>query len=413
MTCRPRWVILFRLSSVVLTLFAVAWILWFMPTLEAGSSGLPDYGEIHKFDPAREGGHLLPNLDEWMQGGRRDQRVRIVTNSKGFRNRKEFSREVPAGTLRILLLGDSFVDGMRTDQEDTIGAVLERGLKSGLANTRWSDVEVMVSGHNNPCDAWYAYQEHGRRFAPQLVVLGVTLGNDLTWQGYRRWMMPVTGADGAPGLRFDATANAYLFPINVGVMLPPTAFEPEPAWGFLTRAEMNVRSFLADRFRFAGDSIPMPTNPWVSERGRVHAADFTLSLGIFGRPLMPEAEQWFADLEEVLAGMNGEVDRSGSRLLVLLFPVRVQVDAKSWDLTRRAYGLKEAAFDLDAPNRRIDACCRRLGVPCLDPSDELRAGAKKGEGPFFRPRGDMHFNEAGQRLCAEFLRQYLAGHTLP
>ena len=38
-------------------------------------------------------------------------------------------------------------------------------------------VEVIISGHNNPANAWYHWQEHGHRFQPDLVVVGVTVGN--------------------------------------------------------------------------------------------------------------------------------------------------------------------------------------------------------------------------------------------
>ena len=32
------------------------------------SHHLLDYRDIHRFDPLREGGHLLPNIDGWMKG---------------------------------------------------------------------------------------------------------------------------------------------------------------------------------------------------------------------------------------------------------------------------------------------------------------------------------------------------------
>ena len=81
--------------------------------------------KIERWHPRQEGGHLLPNLNMNMQGGDRSgQRVRIITNSKGFRNDREFADHVPPDTFRILFMGDSFVDGFRTDQTRTIGNVL-------------------------------------------------------------------------------------------------------------------------------------------------------------------------------------------------------------------------------------------------------------------------------------------------
>ncbi len=390
---------LISLASAAFTLAAVGLVLRFVPKLERGGSGLADYGETYRFDATREGGHLLPNLDMWMRGSAQNSKVRIVTNSKGFRNREEFSYAVPDGTFRILMLGDSFIDGIRTDQDETIGAVLEGYLKSHGSRSRYSDFEVMISGHNNPCDAWFYFQEHGRKYAPQLVIVGVTLGNDLTWQGYRRWMIPVPTVDGSVRLRFDGK-SMDLVPKNLGVLLPPGAFDPPSSWDAWTDTEMRLRRFLADRFGFAGYSIPQPTNPWSSSRRQVHAADFTLSLGIFHQPRMPEAEEWFQDLQDVLAGLKHEIAASGAQLLVLIFPVRIQVNREEWELTRRAYGLMESAFDLDYPDRRIVAHCRQLDIPCLDLIETYRAHVRTHGDPLFRPRGDMHLNEAGQRLSA-------------
>jgi hypothetical protein len=398
---------LVRIGSVGLTLVAAAGMVWLLPILDRRDSSLPDYDAVHAFDPSREGGHLLPNLDEWMQGGGRGSRVRIVTNSKGFRNRKEFTYETPANTCRILIVGDSFVDGMRTDQDATIGALLERELKDRAANASYADFEVMVSGHNNPADAWYGFQEHARKYSPKLVILGITLGNDLSWQGYRRWMQPVVAADGSTRLRFDAS-SMEVARFNEKILLPPSSFDPESPWELLTSAEMRVRRLFSARFAFAGYSIPLFTAPWWSRRREVHAADFFLSLGIFCRPSMTEVEIWFEDLDQVLAGFAAEVARSGGQLVVLVFPERLQVNPDEWNLTRRAYGLKGDAFDLDYPDRRIAATCRRLRLPVLDLTDAFRERIRAGEGPLYRPRGDMHFNEAGQSVAAASLASYLS-----
>lgn len=126
---------------------------------------LPDYDDVVQFDPEREGGHLLPNLNLDVRG--EFGPVHFITNSKGFRNAKEFQYTPPSNVYRILLLGDSYVDGMRTAQEQTIGAVLQEILNAHLQNTR--QVEVLISGQNNPANAWYAYQEHGHKYHPELV----------------------------------------------------------------------------------------------------------------------------------------------------------------------------------------------------------------------------------------------------
>ena len=137
----------------------------------------PDYGDIHHFDPSREGGHLLPNLDLLVNGERVGQRVRFITNSRGFRSDREFSYEAPESTYRILFLGDSFVDGMRTDQENTIGYILEEILDStSLAELRVADrpIEELHELYDQGM-AVFAAQDTLRRLRPKSVKIDIAL----------------------------------------------------------------------------------------------------------------------------------------------------------------------------------------------------------------------------------------------
>ena len=157
---------------------------------QADLQRLPDYDQLAQFDPEREGGHLRPNLDLDVRG--EFGAVRFITNSKGFRDNREYDYLPLPEVYRILLLGDSYVDGMRTDQEHTIGFVLQEALNARL--DKYRQVEVMISGHNNPANAWYYYQQHGRAYHPDLVILGLTIGNDFISHNYcYGGLIPETG----------------------------------------------------------------------------------------------------------------------------------------------------------------------------------------------------------------------------
>jgi hypothetical protein len=366
----------------------------------------PDYDAVCRFDPAREGGHLLPNLDLLVQGEWRGHPVRFITNSKGFRSRREFAHQVPHGVERILLLGDSHIDGMRTDQERTIGHVLEQTLRPTAADG--ADVEVLISGHNNPANAWYYFQEHGYRYAPRLVILGVTLGNDLTWYSYKAGFVPSTGPGGAVDLK-PGTPLQQAGRERLDLLLPSNAYRA-PSWlDPWEDLEMRARSFLArGPAVFAGLVPPVVGHP-LTRRHHVYAGDFFTSLGLFYRPLTAEGAEMFADFEAVLDGFARLVARRGSRLVVVLFPTRFQVSEADWRLLWRAYSLDPARFDLDAPNRRIADYCRRLRIDCLDLLAAFRA-AEPG-GALYRSRGDMHLNESGQALAAREIARHLRAPT--
>ena len=100
---------------------------------------------------------------------------RILINVYSMRNGPIQSQR-PAATLRVLLLGDSIVNGnWWTDQSETLSALLEKAIQDQLATTPFNDysaAEVL----NVSANSWgprnqQAYLERYGTFAAQVVVL--------------------------------------------------------------------------------------------------------------------------------------------------------------------------------------------------------------------------------------------------
>ncbi len=213
--------------------------------------GRPDYGQLIAFDPNREGGHLLPNLNCLAKGDRHARPIRFITNSRGFRSQGEFDHTPPAGVFRILLLGDSYIDGMRTDQADTIGAVLARNLNTSDAASPTDRVEVMIAGHNNPVSARYYYQRHGWLYQPDLVIVGVTLGNDLTWNARGVTFEPGEMRDGIQQLVWNGSQRQDEQKAP-GLVIPAAGYaDGETGW---TRGLMVWRRLSSRYFGTAGSA---------------------------------------------------------------------------------------------------------------------------------------------------------------
>ena len=90
------------------------------------------------------------------------------------------------------------------------------------------------------------------------------------------------------------------------------------------------------------------------------------SLGLYYDPLMSEVAEWFRDLDEIVLAMNAQVVSNGGRLLVVIFPTRVQADPRDWGLLERFYSLGGSKFRLDYPGTRIRQFCRTHEIDCLD-----------------------------------------------
>ncbi len=125
----------------------------------------PDYSYeiIHSFpdqyDPIL-GYSGIPNLDQMFTLP--DFKVRIKTNSRGFRDRE---RSYPrGGEKRIVILGDSHAWGWGVENDQIFSAIMERRLKG------WEVINLGQAGYSTDQELVLLERE-GLRYRPDLVVL--------------------------------------------------------------------------------------------------------------------------------------------------------------------------------------------------------------------------------------------------
>ena len=406
MTSRARWrAVLLNaglvLLSTTLSLFLLAAVLLHLPEPEPVPAEFPDYGELIAYDPDRPGGHLRPSMDLMVQGERAGQAVRWRTDRHGFRIDHDLLAKPAPDVERIFLVGDSYIDGMRTDQDATIGARLQAHWASaGHAS------EVVIVGHNNPANAWYWLQEHSAAFEPERVILGITLGNDIVFQNLFGGGL-VSGS--RPG-EVMLVNREFLDgdPWRLPGQLPADAFAPEcwlaDAWN---AREFDLRRRLSTRLDAFADAVPPLVGPFPTAPRQFPDRDFFTSLNLYLVPATVFTAEAYQRFDEVLAGIAALLRERGVAFEVVLLPTRFQVDERDWRLLKRAYALDGQRFDLRAPNRRILATCAAEDIRCLDPTDAMQAHIRATGERLYRPRGDMHFSEAGNAFLAAWLAERL------
>lgn len=347
----------------------------FLSTIDGARAGegLKDYGDLT--GEYGEGGFLIPDLDLTVVGERGE--ARFITNRFGFRNRRSVEYAKSEQTYRILLIGDSFVAGYRTDQDETLGQVLEDELASS---------EVLIAGAGHP-GAYFEYmRNHGLKFHPDLILVGITLGNDISHSYAARH-----------GLVFEKD-------VMTGSLLPAGAFKRSYLERLPLRVDRSLRSWRAYRLlsRVTG---PEPIGSWLQDHPlEVHSFDAIHSLGHFyGLHPIPIVEESYQALLHYMSALDSLCRQNEVELVFFLIPQRFQVNDRDWRATTFAYALEESAFDLESPNRRIMGWCRERGVSCLD----LLPAFRRASGDLYLPLGDMHWNAAGQRLAAIQLKEYL------
>ena len=371
------------------------------------SSKYPDFGEYVQRDDSREGGYFVPNLDILATGEFVSQPIRLVTNSQGFRNAEEFSHDVPDKTFRVLFMGDSIVAGFRTDQEQTIAYRLEQYLKAKSAS-RFEQHEVLISCENNPAACWYRYQEHGWKYHPQLVILGITICNDITPRDYKNTLWPESNEAEGGTVRLSKMQRPAAHQMGRELLLPAEAYHQKRLGNFLVAIELKGRKALSRRFSNCGYVIPPALgNPGPNRPYHVHAGGNLTSLGLFYSPVLPEVDHWFRELREIVLGLKKRVAADGSELLLVLFPTRFQVDPRDWQALTKFYCLDASKFDLDYPNNRILESCQQDQIACLDLTSRVRDVIHERSDRLYMVRGDTHFNVKGQALAAAGVGEYI------
>jgi hypothetical protein len=310
-------------------------------------------------------------------------------------------------------MGDSFTGGYRVGQDQTFSFLVEQFLS---AKHMSRNIEVMVSVIEDPLTGLYYLMSRGIDYSPDLVLLGVTLGNDLAQ----------IHAD--IGQIYDVTAD---FPFVVRLNDRDT----HEAWVAKIEAQTLPSDCLTPRVFTAEQSKPVWTDiyPWrrrgklrrlvtllsqVRRRFRHEAPQTVVSnweeyvaprlfdsngLGIF---LKRQPEEMLAAYEQLFRTLSALSQFCQSRrldLLVVIFPQRFQVQDQDWDKTVEVYGLHEECFDRALPNRQIADICRQNHINCLDPTQQMRAAYEGSHKSLYLPNHDMHWNARGHGALTEAL----------
>ena len=110
---------------------------------------------------------MRPNMEFWHTSA--DGSWKFSTNDRGFRNARNIGYDKPAGTLRVLSLGDSNTQGYEVRQEQTFSAVLERALDR--PGRPAEVINTGVSGFGT-AEQLVLLENEGIKYRPDVVVVG-------------------------------------------------------------------------------------------------------------------------------------------------------------------------------------------------------------------------------------------------
>lgn len=304
----------------------------------------------------------------------------IHINSLGYRD-DEFSVRT-GGAYRVLAVGDSFTFGWGVEAEETYAAGLERALAArGLSRP----VEVINAGFAacySP-DTYYLYlKREGLALQPDLVVVGVFVGNDLDSDAAFENEWVETDAEGLP-LRIRNTQSQV-----VGHNLLPRDIPLRYRTPVLHR--LHLFQAVADAWWALKPMVMSAAPAWLPV---VHAAQTPEEQVpyIYRAQYAERTERVRARVESVFAGMKRLADAAGVPIVFMIIPDRVQLSATAFA------GLPA---EVGKPQRLLIEFFEREGMAYVDLLPWLREQA--GGGELYFPL-DAHWNARGHGLAAERL----------
>lgn len=291
-----------------------------------------------------------------------------TTNSLGMRDR-ERSFEKPAGTLRIAVLGDSFVEASLVGDEETATRVLETSLAgSGGA------VEVLNFGCSSfsPLLGARLYEHLVRRFRPDIVFyfLHQTDFRDDAEYG---------GAGGGSGV--------------AGAGIP--RYWDNPNWGRLGRV---VRMQL-----YARELASFPVGAMAVDR-----------YATFKRPeeLTREDRDTMSFTFDQIGVLDGMCRADGAAFALVAVPNPDQVRGQHYEIGQGFAPLRREMAGRTTLQAMLAVGMRVRGIRYLDLREALAEYSECHENAQLYYQNDGHWNRAGQQAVAQALASWMDGREL-
>lgn len=296
-------------------------------------------------------------------------RVPIAINSRGLRDR-ELAPAKPPGTVRILVVGDSFTYGSGVAGEETYPKRLER-LLAGRAGVPVEVINAGVSGYGTVHEAAFLRAE-GWSYEPDLLVLQVFVQNDLdeNLEPFGREVVDGT-------LRVRATRSEGA-----------TALHRVQAF---VRTRSHAYRLVGDRYHLL--RIRLGLEP-----------SYAASVGVY---LHRSPERVTAGWEATRGHIRDIVEmgrQRGRPVVVVNAPALAALDQDRAAVFARFYRVDQGELDWDRPSRMLGTLCVALGVPYLDLTERFRATGRSRELYYAR---NGHWNAAGHNEVARWLLEAL------
>ena len=302
----------------------------------------------------------------------------VSFNSAGMRDR-EHAVERAEGVFRVLVLGDSFMEALQVPFETSFPSLLERELEK-RAGRRVEVVNASVSGWGTDDELQYL-TTHGMKWRPDLVLVAMTLHNDVSDNLRERFHTTKNGAL----VKTPREADSFL---RYGIV---------QLKGFLATRSHSFQLLMRARRAREMQRETKQLNSHVVELFR-EAPDGRVARGLELTAFLLERMQVILSTE-------------GSKVTLVLLPLVMQLSEGNFREFARAATGSGRGLEIDGPQRLMTRVADRAGIAVIDllPGfSEWAAGGRDG----LYLEGDGHWNERGHRLGMDIVARELVNRGL-
>ncbi len=325
-------------------------------------------------------------------------------NRLGFRGPDLPIGPKPAGTRRIVFLGDSFLVGWQVREADLVPFLTVAALAHGGEG---------VEAYNLACKGYGTVQQglllrrHGMELQPDDVVLCLYVGNDISDNS--RAMVG----------RTQASPGGYLRPF-----LPPSTQNgepyPDPVWlkpyRSMVRRHSRVFQLVEHRLLRRGwiDSYAQLEGVALDRNERVRLGKLPLPyLELFTPSSPPHWEVAWDDTRIALASLRDTAHALGAQFRVAIIPEKgqVQIDATGLEhdalLASAGQAPLDKQLDWNLPETRLRETLNELDIPWVSLLEPLRRETETTAHSMYHQDG--HWNARGHRVAAREIVKALRG----
>jgi hypothetical protein len=300
--------------------------------------------------------------------------------SRGYLTEDIFNKK--KDVVRILTLGDSFSVYLRDKKQNYNNFLQQKFIASGQGGIAIVNAGMEAMG---PGYYWHVMNNLGDLFKPDLIIVGFFVGNDFEEADFSVYI-----------------GNFIIEPKNLYKRY--LKYDQFRHWR-LYRLLKNKYSRYRDAQLKKEEAKVQPSQPVGTFSETTFLEVEKKRSWLFDKNNWGLLNQQWRECSEIILKMKDWCDRRKIKLVIAILPEQFQVDQalRQAVLTKYEHIAKEN-LDLSHPDNLIVNFCRTHDIHCLDLLGPFQEQGKTR--PLYSVR-DSHWNDAGNRLAADLIFEFL------